>query len=491
MSLTSRFMRGALALTLASVSVVALSLAPAFAKESDADQTLEDLLGVAPEADTGTQGRSLRIRAPEPELKPELVKPETPPEVKAPEMPASEPAARSAALPPADRQTPPVSAIATPETPFATPVAATPEPEIQDTAPAQAPQLPTDRMPSTLLRKLAGQPATAPEGAAKGSPIGMPKALPQLVAELSGKQPVNTSAAKAPAAASAEAASAIEKVAAPAFTPAAAQMPVMAMADPAAMAPEPEQALLPEPMPEPMPEPERPATPALPSAKAAELGVAAEPATTASLFPNKGNPGELDISAAELLGEKSPARPAQAGSPEPTRPAAPATPVQPTVSETPMPPVTAEAARTTDATGKTPSVPAIPVAPRPDTLKIAANDSDQTGKAPASGELIGRITFPAFNSTPPAFVRDLIRDKILPTLQGNPALKVAVSGYADWTPNGSVDASTDIGQRRAENITQFLRDQGIAPERLQTRGIGVDFRPGAPRDRVDITVIEP
>jgi outer membrane protein OmpA-like peptidoglycan-associated protein len=252
----------------------------------------------------------------------------------------------------------------------------------------------------------------------------------------------------------------------------------------------------------------------------------------ANVFPEDHNRGSESVSAADLLTRSS--APASAEAAEPVTPAKPEKPRQPDiaavkppkpakpapekpVAEAPKPESESEAAKpaaadTANAT-QTPEHPpaedtSMPPIAQPSTTRASeldrtegsatprqltapANDTLSAPKTLTSGELVGRITFPAFNSTPPLVVKDMIRDKILPTLRMNPTLRVQVSGFADWTPNGSIDASTAISQRRAENITRFLIEEGIEPSRLQTRGVGVDFLPGAARNRVDITAIEP
>ena len=464
MPATSRFMRSALVLTLTSVSVTALYVSPAVAK--DPDQTLEDLLGVQPETGDSAKGRTLTIVSPEP-VAPAL------------EMPTTAAATQASVISDPslvlklESPDPSVAPVAkAPAAPTRTPVAASSEPAAAVTAAAKSP---ADRMPSTLLAELDGLPATAPQDVPASSPIGMPNPLPQLVSETLGD---GRTAASAKAA-----------------------------------------------------RPAQPAAPALPSATAAALGLDIDGAP-ANVFPEDHNRGSESVSAADLLTRSS--APASAEAAEPVTPAKPEKPRQPDVAavkppkpakpapekpvaEAPKPEPESEAAKpaaadTANAT-QTPEQPpaedtSMPPIAQPSTARASepgrtegsatprqltapANDTLSAPKTLTSGELVGRITFPAFNSTPPLVIKDMIRDKILPTLRMNPNLRVQVSGFADWTPNGSVDASTAISQRRAENITRFLIEEGIEPSRLQTRGVGVDFLPGAARDRVDITAIEP
>ncbi len=60
--------------------------------------------------------------------------------------------------------------------------------------------------------------------------------------------------------------------------------------------------------------------------------------------------------------------------------------------------------------------------------------------------------------------------KILAFLKANPEKGVLIEGHCcDWA---SDDYNIGLGQRRANAVRQWLIDQGIAPERLQTKTFG-------------------
>lgn len=71
-------------------------------------------------------------------------------------------------------------------------------------------------------------------------------------------------------------------------------------------------------------------------------------------------------------------------------------------------------------------------------------------------------------------------------LQGDPSVLIELQGFADLARKSSLDASRATATRRAENVAQALIEAGVAPERIRVNGIGLDFMPGAVRDRVDV-----
>jgi outer membrane protein OmpA-like peptidoglycan-associated protein len=452
------------ALALASVSLAALGALPAFAK--DPDQTLEDLLGVSPAAEVSEQDKSLTIISPEPEAPPP------------PAIAERKPAAAAAELPAVPATAPASATIAAtvplPDSP--------PERKPVQPLKAAAKTAPDNRMPSAVLRTSVGKPATAPQNMASGSPIGKPAPLPELLRDLRNASPSAAPLPKPAAVATAESS--------------------ISLPDPAAkraLHPDPVSGFNPEAASTPAPAPTSPISalagispvPALPSHRAAELGLnSVNPAPAAThLFASTGNKGEYTVSVADLLGNTTlPLSPAPATETRTVSESQSAiTPVTPTPPEKPAAaPLESPAAKPQKVFGASTAT----TAPRP--LIDPQAKADVAAAAPlAADDLVDRFIFTAFSSSLPGAIRNSLSDKVLPALRQQPKLKVQISGFADWTPNGSVEASTAISERRAENVARFLREQGIAPERLHVRGVGVDFLPGAPRDRVDITVVAP
>jgi outer membrane protein OmpA-like peptidoglycan-associated protein len=541
MSATSRFMPGALALALASVSIVAVTGQPA--RADDPDQTLEELLGVTPSPTGADAQRSLKIIKPQPA-------PATPaqnaPDMTAPLVPpAAAPAAADASSPlilppgslpiaatqptaPPPPSLPAVAAIVKASPPPA--VVATPR---VTTAAAASGGL----LPSTVLAALASQPTATSDPVRMGSPIGFPRALPELADELAGRAvspsspaPTSTQLSKAagswpltpplPAGMTGDAGNMIDDIAILPETPLPASGLVPELAPVPAL-----QTVVPETAPQATAD-----TAVLPAQKLAQLGVGSDVDSTASLFAGRQTSGQIDVSAGELLGQDAISAPVATTVPAQSvagvNPAGGAAPIVSPILPADAPPaavVTAPPAASAPVAGaseqpavtmNTPPIPdsqpaqdAMPpsgaatpkttsktilaYAQPPRNLTLPANDLSASGNTLEPGELLGRVIFPPFNSSIPPFVREMIRNKILPALRANPGTRVAISGYADWTPNGSVDASMDIGQRRAENVQNYLQEQGIAPGRLLAEGVGVDFLPGVPRDRVDLRVLTP
>jgi outer membrane protein OmpA-like peptidoglycan-associated protein len=61
-------------------------------------------------------------------------------------------------------------------------------------------------------------------------------------------------------------------------------------------------------------------------------------------------------------------------------------------------------------------------------------------------------------------------DEIIPALQENPELRIMVEGYTDSV--GSEAYNQRLSERRAEAVRSHMVAQGIAPERIDTRGYG-------------------
>ncbi len=70
-------------------------------------------------------------------------------------------------------------------------------------------------------------------------------------------------------------------------------------------------------------------------------------------------------------------------------------------------------------------------------------------------------------------------ERAVQALQGQPTLHVLIAGHADKSGNSAHNKR--LSQQRAEAVMQYLRDRGIAAERMTARGYG-DERPVASND---------
>ncbi|MFO7561852.1 MAG: OmpA family protein [Enhygromyxa sp.] len=63
-----------------------------------------------------------------------------------------------------------------------------------------------------------------------------------------------------------------------------------------------------------------------------------------------------------------------------------------------------------------------------------------------------------------------ILDRAVEVLQMYPQVRIEVSGHTD--SNGGYEHNVDLSQRRAESVKQYLIDNGVAEDRIETRGAG-------------------
>lgn len=77
-----------------------------------------------------------------------------------------------------------------------------------------------------------------------------------------------------------------------------------------------------------------------------------------------------------------------------------------------------------------------------------------------------------------------IRTGILTTLGENPGLVVEISSHTD--DKGEPSYNLDLSQKRAENVIEFLKKNGISADRLTAKGFG-ETKPIAPNDLEDGT----
>ena len=77
-----------------------------------------------------------------------------------------------------------------------------------------------------------------------------------------------------------------------------------------------------------------------------------------------------------------------------------------------------------------------------------------------------------------------IRKGILTTLNENPGLVVEISSHTD--DKGEPAYNLNLSQKRAESVIEFLKQNGVSPDRLTARGFG-ETKPIAPNELEDGT----
>ncbi|MBI2435810.1 MAG: OmpA family protein [Candidatus Hydrogenedentes bacterium] len=65
------------------------------------------------------------------------------------------------------------------------------------------------------------------------------------------------------------------------------------------------------------------------------------------------------------------------------------------------------------------------------------------------------------------------------SMEMNPAMRLRIEGHADAT--GSESANADLSLRRAEAVKRALVERGVAPDRIETVGLG-EAKPASPND---------
>ena len=101
--------------------------------------------------------------------------------------------------------------------------------------------------------------------------------------------------------------------------------------------------------------------------------------------------------------------------------------------------------------------------------------------------LAATLAFTPFHSVMPAGVEVQLQD-IANTLKQDTMRTVELRGYADWTPNGSLEATDYLAEKRATIVKEYLQTQGIAATRIKVVGKGYDYAGGVPRDRVEVVL---
>jgi len=107
---------------------------------------------------------------------------------------------------------------------------------------------------------------------------------------------------------------------------------------------------------------------------------------------------------------------------------------------------------------------------------------------PSLPSILVRLEFVPYTSALAPSTLNAVQ-QLAAALQRDPGVMIELQGFADLARKSSLDASRDIAARRAGNVAQALVDAGVAPERLRVNGVGLDFMPGAVRDRVDVVVV--
>jgi outer membrane protein OmpA-like peptidoglycan-associated protein len=76
-------------------------------------------------------------------------------------------------------------------------------------------------------------------------------------------------------------------------------------------------------------------------------------------------------------------------------------------------------------------------------------------------------------------VYESVLDKLIPAIQKNPDVYLELAGYTDATESGRT--STDLTNRRVNNVSQYLASKGVSPSRFKT-SVNADRQPLASPD---------
>lgn len=101
--------------------------------------------------------------------------------------------------------------------------------------------------------------------------------------------------------------------------------------------------------------------------------------------------------------------------------------------------------------------------------------------------LAATLAFTPFHSVMPAMAEAQLQ-QIAETLKQDATRMVELRGYADWTPNGSLEATEYLAAKRASIVKEYLQTQGIAENHIKAVGKGFDYEGGVPRDRVEVVL---
>jgi outer membrane protein OmpA-like peptidoglycan-associated protein len=63
-------------------------------------------------------------------------------------------------------------------------------------------------------------------------------------------------------------------------------------------------------------------------------------------------------------------------------------------------------------------------------------------------------------------VYEAVLDKLIPAIQKNPDIYLELAGYTDATESGRT--STDLSNRRVNNVRQYLASKGVSTSRFKT-----------------------
>jgi outer membrane protein OmpA-like peptidoglycan-associated protein len=101
--------------------------------------------------------------------------------------------------------------------------------------------------------------------------------------------------------------------------------------------------------------------------------------------------------------------------------------------------------------------------------------------------LAATLAFVPFHSVMPSTAEAQLQ-QVADTLKQDATRMVELRGYADWTPNGSLEATEYLAAKRASIVKEYLQTQGIAGNRIKAVGKGFDYEGGVPRDRVEVVL---
>ena len=93
------------------------------------------------------------------------------------------------------------------------------------------------------------------------------------------------------------------------------------------------------------------------------------------------------------------------------------------------------------------------------------------GCAPSSGIVLEGINFATGASELTADARQRL-DRVAAALVQHGQVSVEVAGYTD--SRGNADLNRQLSQRRAESVSAYLAEKGVARNRLSARGYGQD-----------------
>ena len=113
---------------------------------------------------------------------------------------------------------------------------------------------------------------------------------------------------------------------------------------------------------------------------------------------------------------------------------------------------------------------------------IQQMNTQPTETSSACQNLVFPTIYFGFDSTSIGNSEQVKLQGLLETLQQNPDAKITITGWCDAKGSKAVNARYSL--RRAEAVKMWLVENGIASERINTKGIGSDYnQPDAAKAR--------